>query len=216
MTKELPILYSFRRCPYAMRARMALKQSGITVQLREIELRNKPQALLASSAKGTVPTLVLPDGKVIDESRDIMLWALSQNDHENWLADASSAHSAAINNLLESNDGPFKNHLDHYKYPDRYPNKSALEHRELGEQFLAHLENQLSNHRYLCSDAISLADIGIFPFIRQFASVDSVWFEQSHYHHLQAWLNEFLESELFHSVMKKYPVWTEKSESLIF
>jgi len=109
MIKEQPILYSFRRCPYAMRARMALKQSGITVQLREIELRNKPKALLASSSKATVPTLVLSDGKVIDESRDIMLWALSQNDPENWLTDANGAHYAAINDLLESNDGPFKN-----------------------------------------------------------------------------------------------------------
>ncbi len=213
---SLPVLYSFRRCPYAMRARMALKQAGVSVYLREVELRNKPAALLQYSPKGTVPVMVFPDGSVIDESRDIMLWALSVNDPEQWLPKQHADLCAQINFLLDKNDGEFKENLDKYKYPDRYPEKTALEYRTLGEQFLMLLEARLSQHWFLVSDTISLADIGVLPFIRQFAQVDSVWFEQANYPYLQAWLDYFLRSDIFTGIMQKYTPWTENAEPLLF
>lgn len=212
-TTTLGILYSFRRCPYAMRARMALKYCGIRVDLREIELKSKPQQMLLCSAKGTVPVLALADGTIIDESRDIMLWALSLCDPEHWQTDDSATE---INRLLNDNDYDFKQNLDRYKYADRYPQHSAGYYRSQGEQFLTLIEEQLKNNRFLVGDKVSMADIGIFPFIRQFALVDKDWFYQSSYHHLQAWLDYFLESELFISVMQKYPPWAESSEPVIF
>lgn len=210
---QLPILYSFRRCPYAIRARMAVKYSGITVQLREIVLRNKPEAMLQCSSKGTVPVLVLSDGVVIDESRDVMSWALAINDPEQWLPEQ---HSVLINSLLDSNDFEFKNYLDNYKYADRHPQHPAQYYRAQGEVFLALLEARLKSRRFLIGEKVSMADIGIFPFIRQFANVDSDWFYQSRYRQLQVWLDRFLESEAFLQVMDKYPPWTETSEALVF
>ncbi|MCF7972016.1 MAG: glutathione S-transferase [Methylococcaceae bacterium] len=210
-----PILYSFRRCPYAMRARMALKYAGVSVYLREVELRNKPAALLQYSPKGTVPVIVFSDGSVIDESRDIMLWALSINDPEQWLPKQADL-CAQINWLLDKNDFEFKAILDKYKYPDRYPEKTALEYRAFGEQFLMLLEARLSQHWFLVSDTVSMADIGIFPFIRQFAEVDRAWFEQANYPYLQAWLDYFLRSDIFTSMMQKYVPWTENAEPILF
>ena len=212
----LPVLYSFRRCPYAMRARMVLKYSGIAVHLREVVLRDKPWALLECSAKGTVPVLVLPDGTVIDESRDIMQWALAINDPEQWLAGENTELCSLIQQLLDTNDGEFKNNLDRYKYADRYPEQTAGYYRTQGEQFLAILEHRLNSHQFLIGDKVSLADIGIFPFIRQFANVDSDWFEQSPYPQLQAWLAYFMHAELFISVMEKYPPWMGNSEPVVF
>lgn len=152
----LPILYSFRRCPYALRARMALKSAGLRVSLREVELRNKPAALLQYSPKGTVPIIVFPDGSVIDESRDIMLWALSVNDPEQWLPKQADM-CAQIIWLLDKNDFKFKANLDKYKYPDRYPEQTPLEYRALGEQFLMLLEATLSQHWFLVGDTVSMA-----------------------------------------------------------
>lgn len=212
----LPILYSFRRCPYAMRARMALKYSGIAVHLREVVLRDKPLALLECSAKGTVPVLVLPDSPVIDESRDIMLWALKINDPEQWLPRENDDLCSLVKQLLDANDFDFKNNLDRYKYSDRYPEQTAEYYRTQGEHFLAILESKLNSHQFLMSDKISLADIGIFPFIRQFANVDCDWFDQSPYPQLQAWLDYFIYSEIFKTVMEKYPPWEENSEPIIF
>jgi len=209
------VLYSFRRCPYAMRARMALKYANIRVYLREVELRNKPATLLQYSPKGTVPVIIFPDGSVIDESRDIMLWALSINDPEQWLPKQAGL-SEQINVLLDKNDFEFKANLDKYKYSDRFPEKTALEYRALGEQFLMLLEARLSQHWFLVSDTLSMADIGIFPFIRQFAQVDSVWFEQADYPYLQAWLDYFLRSDIFTGIMQKYTPWTENAEPLLF
>ena len=199
-----PILYSFRRCPYAMRARLAIAYAGVTVELREIELRNKPQAMLLISPKGTVPVLQLENGKVLDESLDIMLWALQQNDPEHWLKVASLANAKA---LVRRNDEKFKYYLDRYKYADRYPVYSELYYRQQGELFLADLEGLLTQSVFLCGEHFSLADAAILPFIRQFCAVDPLWFKASPYPLLRQWLNHFLASSLFKQVMTKYPYW---------
>jgi len=216
---SLAILYSFRRCPYAMRARMALKYSGISTHLREIDLKNKPQAMQECSVKGTVPILVLPNGTIIEESRDIMLWALHINDPEQWLPPKNNPTFTLLNNLLDDNDFAFKSQLDQYKYADRYPEQAAEYYRRQGEQFLTLLEQQLSNNRFLMGDKVTMADIGIFPFIRQFAFVDKDWFYQSPYPHLQTWLDHFLhhflQSELFISVMEKHTLWVENSVPVV-
>ncbi|MDP1659920.1 MAG: glutathione S-transferase [Methylotenera sp.] len=197
----LPILYSYRRCPYAMRARMALKYADIAVEIREISLSGKPAEMLEVSPKGTVPVLVLPDGKVLEQSLDIMHWALQKNDVDGWLA----ADSALTQQLIAENDGSFKNALDKYKYAIRFPEQSADTYRAQGEVFLERLEKFLSQSLYLLKDQASLADIAIFPFIRQFASVDTVWFEAAPYPKLKNWLKTLAESELFLSVMEKQP-----------
>lgn len=207
------ILYSFRRCPYAMRARMALRYSDCRVQLREVELKNKPDALIAISARATVPVLLCGNGRVIDESLDIMHWALQHNDPHNWLHAQQQAEIAA---LIEKNDTDFKIHLDHYKYADRYPEFSQLEYRQQGEVFLQQLEQRLQQRDYLVSQRISLADVAIFPFIRQFAHVDIGWFEQAPYPRLRAWLYQWMESTLFQSVMQKYTPWQAGDTPLIF
>ncbi len=209
----LPVLYSFRRCPYAMRARMAIKISGIAVHIREVVLRDKPEELLKCSAKGTVPVVELSDGTVIDESRGIMHWALTYNDPEQWL---DTEKAILIAQLLDNNDFKFKKNLDRYKYSARYPEQSAEYYRSQAEKFLSVLENRLSTHQFLIGDKVSIADIGIFPFIRQFANVDRDWFEQSPYSQLQAWLENFIISELFNSVMEKYAPWMNNSKPIVF
>ena len=198
----LPILYSYRRCPYAMRARMALKLAGIDVEIREISLRDKPAHMLQVSPKATVPVLVLQDGTVIEQSLDIMHWALQQH------ALGANA-SASADTLIHENDTAFKQALDAYKYPERYPSKTQIQHRADGEVFLQKLENLLLENVYLFSTTPSLADIAIFPFVRQFAAVDSAWFEAAPYPKLQIWLSRLIESELFISVMEKQPTYIE-------
>lgn len=199
-----PILYSFRRCPYAMRARLACKYSGLKIELREIILRDKPKAMLAISPKGTVPVLQLAE-KVIDESWDVVHWATDLQDPDNWRG--SEQRISAANELVTENDQVFKKHLDHYKYADRFPDYSAEHYRAQGEVFLQQLENQLCQHQYLLDKTVSLADIGIFPFVRQFAHVDIDWFRQAPYPKLQAWMDSFLSSELFESIMSKRAPW---------
>ncbi len=200
----LPILYSYRRCPYAMRARMALAYAGIAVEIREIALRNKPPHMLAISPKATVPVLALTDGTVIDESLDIMLWALSQQDRDGWL----DIDLAAAKALIQTNDGWFKKALDAYKYADRHPEKTQAEHRLAGEAFLQQLEDLLQHHQgSLCGRFPSLADIAIFPFIRQFKGVDAQWFENSSYTMLNDWLTTLMQSTLFTSIMQKHPTY---------
>ena len=212
----LPVLYSFRRCPYAMRARMALKYSGIAVELREILLRNKPEAMLRLSAKGTVPVMVLADGTVIDESLEVMHWALAINDPDQWWSGLNKKQAAETTALVDQNDFSFKETLDNYKYADRYPEHSAEYYRHQGEQFLELLNARLNNQDYLLGNAITFADIAIFPFIRQFAHVDKDWFYHSPYKKLQIWLDQFLQSELFNSVMQKYQPWVKGSEPVVF
>jgi glutathione S-transferase len=201
----LPVLYTYRRCPYAMRARMALCYAGIVVEMREITLKHKPAHMLEVSPKGTVPVLVLPDGKVIDQSLDIMHWALQVSDVDGWLhADAEQTMQ-----LIFDNDGAFKQSLDRYKYASRFPEHPLAFYRTQGEAFLLRLEALLSQNRYLLAPKPSLADIAIFPFIRQFAAVDAAWFEASAYPQLQAWLRGWQSSDLFANVMVKHPPYEE-------
>ena len=196
---SLPILYSYRRCPYAMRARMALKYAGIAVNIIEISLKDKPAQLLQASPKGTVPVLVLADGSVIDESLQIMRMALASNDADGWLtSDTSDAKD-----LIAENDGVFKQALDRYKYAERWAEKSKTEYRLEAEVFLIKLETQLKQTHFLLGNKIGLSDIAIFPFIRQFARVDDAWFETAPYPRLRAWLKARVQSDLFLSVMHK-------------
>jgi len=204
--QDKPILYSFRRCPYAMRARMALSVSGQVCALREVLLRDKPDEMIAASSKGTVPVLVFSDGRVIDESLDVMAWALSQADPDQWLA-PSQRNGEEVDALIAENDGPFKHHLDRYKYPTRYKDVDPVEHREQGRAYLETLDQRLSKTDYLFGDRLTFADIAIFPFIRQFANTDRDWFDGLPLQHVQSWLTQRIESPLFLSIMKKYPVW---------
>lgn len=196
----LPILYTYRRCPYAMRTRMALKLADIEVEMREISLRDKPAHMLQVSPKATVPVLVLEDGNVIEESIDIMLFAL--NNHPL----GANIHADCMALILE-NDTSFKQALDGYKYPERYPIKTQIQHRADGQVFLQKLENLLSEHACLLQDTPNLADIAIFPFIRQFAAVDPSWFENSPYPKLRTWLDNWINSDLFKSIMTKNPTY---------
>ncbi len=200
------VLYSYRRCPYAMRARMALAYAGIAVEIREISLREKPASMLAISPKGTVPVLQ-SDDLVLEQSYDIMKWALKQSDPDQWL---SAETESVIDEWVEKNDGPFKKLLDQYKYPDRYPDISLEETLSQAiSSFLGPINEQLKKSTYLLGSKISLADIAIFPFVRQFSMVNPGWIDQSGLNFLKQWLNERLESPLFLSVMQKYPTWQE-------
>jgi len=198
------VLYSYRRCPYAMRARMALAYAGIAVEIREISLREKPASLLAISPKGTVPVLQ-GDGLVIEQSYDIMKWALKQSDPDQWLP---AETENLIDGWVEKNDSLFKNLLDQYKYPDRYPDIQIEEtFSQAITLFLGPINEQLNTGPYLLGPKISLADIAIFPFVRQFAMVNPEWFDQSGLNFLKQWLNAHLDSPLFLGVMQKYPSW---------
>jgi glutathione S-transferase len=185
---------------------MTLSYAGITVELREVLLRDKPNSMLQASAKGTVPVLVLPGDRVIDESAEVMMWALDQQDPEQWWR-SDLAHET--NTLVEENDFVFKKHLDHYKYADRHPEQPAIFYRAAAEMFLQKLEQRLVRRRFLMDADLTFADVAIFPFIRQFAFVDKAWFDQAPYPKLQAWLQLFLDSDLFLNVMKKFPTWRE-------
>ncbi|MEW9855346.1 glutathione S-transferase [Novosphingobium sp. M1R2S20] len=196
-----PVLYSFRRCPYAMRARMALAVSGTQYELREVKLRDKPAAMLAASPKGTVPVLVLADGTVIDESLDIMRWALANRDPEGWLERDDRA-------LVAANDGAFKHDLDRYKYPERHGSE-PLVHRERGLAFLRQLDAQLAGGGQLCGEKRGLADAAIMPFVRQFAAVDREWFDQQPLAHLQLWLANHIASDLFDTIMIRQAPWSQ-------
>lgn len=197
---EAPILYSFRRCPYAMRARMALWVAGIAVELREVKLSAKPPELHEASPKATVPVLVLPDGTVIDESLAIIRWALARRDPEGWLAGDDAA-------LIAANDGVFKHHLDRAKYPGRYDEDGVTDHRAAAFALLAPLEDRLAQAAYLCGPARALTDIALFPFIRQFAHIDREWFAAQPVPRLQEWLERHITSDLFASIMPKYAPW---------
>lgn len=198
-----PILYSFRRCPYAMRARLALAVSGVRYELREVKLSDKPAALLTASPKGTVPVLHLPDATVIDESLDIMRWALSICDPEGWLARDDPA-------LIAANDGGFKHDLDRYKYPQRHGSDSRV-HRERGAAFLSELDRRLADHAQLCGPTRGLADAAIVPFVRQFAGVEPDWFAAQPLRRLQVWLASHRASPLFDAVMVRAPHWVSGS-----
>jgi glutathione S-transferase len=195
-------LYSFRRCPYAMRARMALRYSTVAVDIVEVSLKAKPAEMLALSSKGTVPVLNV-DGLVIDESLEIMQWALAQHDPQDWLLKDDPQGQRAIAALIEENDQVFKVHLNRYKYAERYPQQPMAFYRAEGEVFLRRLNELLEGRDYLLVNHPTLADVALMPFIRQFAHVDREWFAQTPYRRLQDWLQRFLASELFTSVMAK-------------
>ena len=201
----IPILYSYRRCPYAMRARMALKYSGIQVEHREIQLRNKPLSMLRASPKGTVPVLCA-DGMVLEQSLDIMRWALAQSDPDGWsLVDGPISQS-----WIEKNDGPFKTLLDQYKYLNRYPDLSEeVLLSEASALMLKPMEESLQTSQYLLGSKLSWVDVAIFPFIRQFSMVNPQQFESLPFVLTQKWLQQHIDSELFQSVMQKHPIWTD-------
>ncbi|WP_313596892.1 glutathione S-transferase [Psychrobacter sanguinis] len=209
----LPCLYSFRRCPYAMRARLGLLFAEQQVELREVVLKNKPPQMLDISPKGTVPVLQLIDGTVIEQSREIMLWALEQNDSEN-LLDKTVFNEA--NALIDQNDNEFKYWLDRYKYADRYLEMTQEEYRQQGEVFLQRLDALLSKNSYLLGANIGVADIGIMPFVRQFAHVDRNVFYDLPYPNLQRWLQVWLQHPLFLQVMTKFKPWDEGDELVVF
>lgn len=208
-----PCLYSFRRCPYAMRARLGILFAQQQVELREVVLKNKPPQMLAISPKGTVPVLQLMDGSIIEESREIMVWALEQNDPQNLLDEALRTQA---DELIDQNDNEFKYWLDRYKYADRHPQMSQADSRQKGEVFLQQLEDLLSQNRYLLGNEISVADIGVMPFVRQFAHVDREVFYNLHYPNLQRWLQNWLEHPLFVQAMTKFKPWEEGDELVVF
>lgn len=207
---SLPVLYSFRRCPYAIRSRLALRAAGQRVELREVVLRAKPEQMLAISPKGTVPVLQLPDGRVIEQSLEIMRWALGQSDPQGWLrADAQA--------WIDLNDGPFKALLDRYKYPERHPERSAPSWRdEAVALMLEPMNRALSAHPQLLGEHVSLADMALLPFVRQFAQVDADWFSQAPLPGLQAWLAAHLASALFESSMGKVAPWSPGQAPVVF
>ena len=208
-----PRLYSFRRCPYAMRARLGLLFAGRQVELREITLKNKPPQMLAISPKGTVPVLQLLDGTVIEESREIMTWALTQQDTQGLLAAQTLPQANA---LIDKNDNEFKYWLDRYKYADRHLDMSQAEYRQRGEVLLQMLEELLIKNPYLLGESITIADIGIMPFVRQFAHVNRKVFYDLPYPNLQRWLQDWLNHPLFLQAMTKFAPWQEKDDVVVF
>jgi glutathione S-transferase len=210
-----PVLYSFRRCPYAMRARLALWASGTVCELREVVLARKPAALLAASAKGTVPVLVLTDHQVVDQSLDIMLWALRRNDPLQWLPENGDALTQAMQ-LVAHCDGEFKFHLDRYKYPNRFGLPDGQTHRAQGTVFLALLNEQLIQTPYLGGFSAGLADMATAPFVRQFAHTDPAWFAQQPWPELQSWLTGFEGSTAYQAVMKPYVAWAPEHAPVLF
>ena len=208
-----PILYSFRRCPYAIRARLALKAAGVPVVLREVVLRDKPAALLEISPKATVPVLQRPDGGVLEQSLDIMRWALAASDPQGWLR---AGEDADVRLLTALNDGPFKQALDRYKYAPRHPERPAHAWRDDGVALmLAPLNARLAAHRFLLRDTPSLADMALLPFVRQFAAVDTAWFAGAPLAPLRAWLQALTATPLFESVMVRHPAWRPGDDAVL-
>lgn len=210
LTIPRPILWTFRRCPYAMRARMAVLSAGLEVELREIKLKDKPQAFLRASPSATVPNLQAGDLN-LDESLDIMLWALGKNDPLGLLNMPSIGET-----LIAQNDGPFKAALDHTKYSDRYPDLDAQSERAQASNFIQSLETQLAQCPFLTGGRPTLADIAIFPFVRQFAHIDRAWFDAQHWPNVTLWLDGFLQSPDFQKAMAKFTVWEDGTRPYLF
>ena len=213
MTSSYHCLYSFRRCPYAMRARLGILFAELQVELREITLKNKPSQMLAISPKGTVPVLQLLDGTVIEESTEIMIWTLEQQDPQG-LLDAEVLQQA--NAWIDKNDNEFKYWLDRYKYADRHTDMTQTEYQQKGEIFLQVLEELLTKNPYLLGKTVTIADIGIMPFVRQFAHVDRDVFYSLPYPNLQRWLQDWLQHPFFLQTMTKFQPWQDGAEAVIF
>jgi len=218
----LPVLYSLRNCPYAMRARIAIFYAQQTVILRDVVLSDKPKAMLAASPKGTVPVLVLPNNKteeksqVIDESLAVMLWALNENDPEDLLQRYDPNNLTAMLKLIATFDDEFKTCLEAYKCAKRYHENTINECRQACEVYIQQLELRLSEHDFLMSAKPSLTDIALLPYIRQFARVERQWYLQSPYPKLRVWLNNYLRSSMFPQVMSKHPLWNESNKTECF
>lgn len=196
------ILYSFRRCPWAMRARLALRYAGCEIRVEEVAMKNKPAALLALSPKGTVPVLDTGNG-VLEESLDIMRWALERNDPQDWRLRADPAAAQQAEALIARNDSTFKAQVNLYKYAERYPEHSREHYRQQAETWLAALEVLLEGRAYLLADHPSLADAALLPLMRQFAGVEPQWFAEAAYPRVRSWLEGWLASDLFKAVMAK-------------
>ena len=207
---DYPILYTFRRCPYAMRARMGLAYGNIHYLHREILLRRRPEALYDISSKGTVPVLMLQDGSVLDESIDIMRWVLKHRDYDKWYSDRKSEQDY----IIKMNDIDFKKKLDKYKYHVRYPEFTFQQYRDDISEYLSSYDNTLSSQKYMVGDHLRFVDIALMPFIRQCAHVDLAWFNNQ-FTYLSKWLADLKKSELFERIMQKYDVWDEDSEGVL-
>lgn len=214
MSTVLPILYSFVRCPYAIRARLALHAAQITYELREVDLKNKPASLLQISPKGTVPVLLLNENQVIEQSREIMLWALQYNDPMR-LLNLQKQQWTDCNELIDRNDGEFKRALDRYKYPHRYTSELINDWKGEAEKFILILEKRLNENSYLFGNSLCFADLAVIPFIRQFAKVERNWLASSQYQKVFNWLTEIENSTLFKSVMQKNKAWKEGDKPII-
>ena len=186
---------------------MALAYSNFSIEIREISLRDRPDELYKTSSKGTVPVLIISDGTVIDESLEIILWTLKNNPNQTWLSENPKQEM----DLITQNDTTFKKWLDKYKYHDRHPEESKEYYREQCQKILSEYEKQLMDNTYLLRNDISIADIAIFPFVRQFANVDYPWFE-SNFNLLKQWLESFCSSDLFLSIMNKYETWKNENK----
>lgn len=212
----LPILYSLRRCPYAMRARLGLLQAKQTVMLRDIIMTNIPPEMLAVSPKGSVPVLVLDDSSVIDESIDIMIWALKKNDPNNLLFSEQPDTLPAMLSLINRNDNEFVESLDKYKAAARYHDTDEPFYREQCERFIYHIEQCLADNDFLMGSHPGLADYALLPFVRKFSRIDRKWYLQASYPNIQRWLNTHYENPLYSKAMKKYPQWLDKHEIILF
>ena len=212
---EYPVLYSLQHCPYAMRARMAILLSKQPVMLRAVVLKSKPKEMLQASAKGTVPILVIAPSTIIDQSLDIMIWALSKSDPNNLLCSENENILPEMLALIGRYDDEFKNCLEKYKSAKRYHEDSKEQYRDACEIFIVELEQCLKKNQYIMGENPSLVDYAILPFIRQFARVEKQWFRQTPYPSVQQWLKAQLQSKLFSKTMKKYPLWLENHESFL-
>lgn len=207
------IIYSFRRCPYCIRAHMALKHAGLKVILRSITLKHMPKEALAVSPNATVPSLVITENEYIDESWDIVKWAVRKNDPSNWLGE-NDQYLKPAEDLIKINDGSFKSSLDRYKYASRHPEHSQEHYRKYCESFILMLNERLKQNQFLLAEHITVADIGIFPFIRQFAMVDKEWFDNSSFSALQDWLRFMLKTEWFKYAFTKYELWKPENKDI--
>lgn len=218
LDNQIPILWTFRRCPYAMRTRLAIKASGIEVYLREIVLRHKPSEFVSDSPKATVPVLKLTNGKILEESVDIMRWALEQNDPNDWLQILEKRKEYS-ERFLTNLDGPFKNDLDRYKYASRYglENTESLVHREEGSKFLSQINRWLKETPHLSGERQGFLDIASLPFVRQFRIADPEWFDQQDWPQLHTWLQTFLAWDQFSLIMEKFKPWdSTQGEGILF
>lgn len=215
-TSSLPILYSLRNCPYAMRARLAIFKTKQTVLLRDLVLSHKPEEMLAVSPKGTVPVIVLTNGTVIEESLEVMLWALQKADPTDLLDCQQEGALSAMLLLISEFDNDFKTCLEAYKCAKRYQEDNIVECRAVCQQYIQQLEQRLTAHSFLMSDKESLADIALIPFIRQFARIERQWYLQSPYPMVRQWLNSYLQSAIFTKVMAKHPLWVDERKDILF